>query len=819
MLELTDRTALELRKLSIEPNLVLQIEGIDELFGIVEILELIRIGDPELYIGDDWVIGGLRRVDEQADLIQLSGTTTSIGQQLRPDQGSVSSVSSMAVKLVDKNKKLTRYITPGLIVEDLLGRSAKIYIGMKNTAYPEDYTQIHAGFIDDIDAGAGFVKLNIAHPDQKKRQQVFFKRDANIASPMTNSQTTVPITSADIIFPAPYSGPGGVDSALKYYVRIDDEVMEYTGTSGAGLTGVVRGQLGTAQTTHASGQKAELIYVLEGNIVDLAQKIMLSGVSNYFVTAVPAYSFNQIDAFTTLDNAIFFRSIDVASTYGLVAGDFITVSGAANGANNFTLKTIVSIQSHNDGSYVIVDDSVSTVLEVDSAAVVSFRSKYDTLGIGLGMKPQEVDVEEHEYWKNLLLASISMRLYLKEDINGVDLIHKELYAPIGAYAVPRKGKCSLGYHIGPVPRGTLTVFDENNVRDASKIVLKRNINRHFYNTIIYIFDELSNEDRFVSGLVVTNEDSKSRIPVGTKAFKQTAKGLRRDLSASSVAEFVANRMLTRYKFAAEYFEKVKVFFKKGFNVEPGDNVLFDTTLLQISNTREGNRDRPARLMEVVNKSLDIKGELTVDLVDTNYDLSERYGLISPSSSIVSGTTTYAIIEDSFGELYPGNEQKKWTDYVGLPVLIHDETFTFQEEVVFTGFDSNDRYKMLFETPLSTPVLAGWIINIAPYSSSTDQNVNSKYKAVHAHLSPIVAVVTGVSTTQFTVGAGDVSKFQVGFPVLIHNDDFTDNSDELKVTDITGVTITVSEDMGFTPTSSHAVELLGFPDGQQCYRYI
>lgn len=824
MFEITERAEKELLRLGVKPNIVLVIDGIDEIFGAVRILKYIRIGDPGLFIDGSWRIGGLNEVAEQDDIIMLSGTTTAIAQQLRPDQGAVSSVSSLQVQLVDLDLKMTRYISPGVEIEDILARRATVYVGFRQTAYPEDYIPVFKGIIDDVDSGAGFIKFNIAHPDQKKRQQIFFKKDTNLASSIDNVVTTIPVTDASSIFLTPYTDTptGEIDLSIKYYVRIENECIRYTGATLAGLTGCTRGQLGTAQVAHSTGSneiKVESIYVLEDNVVDLALKTMLSGKNGNFVTGIPVESINQVDPFTFIQNTVVFRNINIAAEYGIVAGDFITISGSGIGGNNLNYVPIVSIDTINDGSYVVLDASVTLTTELDSPAVVALRSKYDTWGIGLGLDPRDVDVEEHEYWKALLLGSQSMRLYIKDDINGLDLIHKEFYAPIGAYSLPRKGKCSMGYHIGPVPRNEIPVFDKTNVREPSKLHLRRTTNRNFYNTIIYAYDELATEERFVSGVVVTNEDSKSRIPIGTKAFKSVSKGLRKDLGANATAQFVANRMLGRYKFAAEYFEKVKVFYKKGYNIEPGDIVVLDGEDLQISNTYEGDRNRPKRLVEVINKKFDLKGDIEVDLVDTNYDLSERYGLISPSTTAVSGTTTYAIIEDSYNALYPGNEKKKWVEYIGLPIIVHDENYTYEYETVLIGFDPSNRYKMLFDPPLPSPIVAGDIIDIARYPDSTDKNENDKYKAIHAYQSPNIAIVTGISNTQFTVGVSDASKFQVGFPVVVHDDDFTNASEELTVTDVTGVTITVSGDMGFTPDNTYVAEYLGFADGQFTYRYI
>jgi hypothetical protein len=822
-LELTDRARLEAERTSIEPQLVLEIEGVDTVFGAVEILKYIRIGDPGLYIGNDWVIGGLNAVENQEEFISLQGTGTSIQQQLRPDQGSVSSVSSILVQLIDKNQILTEIISPGVIVEEILGRRAKLWLGFRKTAWKEDYVKVFGGIIDDVIAGAGFVQLNISHPDQKKRQTLFVKKKTTLSTSLNNSALSVPITNASTIFDTPVTGPSGsIDTSIRYYVRINDEIIRYTGATSTHLTGCTRAQLGTSAASHSANDQAESFYVLEGALTDLALKLMLSGVNDYYRDAIAVENFNVVDPFLNVPNSIFFEGVNIEEEYGLVAGDYFTTTGAANGANNVTLKQITAIEVTNDGSYLIAS-SVAFVDETDSAAVIKFRSQYDTLGIGCAMTPEDVDVEEHHYWRDLILSTYEYRFYVKEEINAKDFIEKQIYAPYGAYSIPRKAKASMGYHIGPIPRDELPVFDKDNIRKPQEIKLRRTIAKNFANTIIYGYDQDALEDKFLSGLVYRDETSRNRIDVGVKPMTFQAEGIRTDLEGAANTALASERLLGRYRFAAEFFEGLKAFFKGAFNVEPGDLALMDFEDLGVANTRDGNREKPAKFFQVYNKSTDLKtGDIKLELVDTAFESNERYGIISPSSVIaVSGSTTYAYIQDTptEGPLYPGDEPRKWENYIGLPVLVHDENFTFQEEVVFTGFDAGDRYKMLFDTPLSTPVVAGWIIDIPTYSASLLPKINRRYKLFHPHLSPLVPITAGTSQTVFTIGAGDVGKVQEGFPARVHNENFTDFSPEVTIASIVGTTVTVSAALGFTPTSSHFLQLLGFPDGDPCYRWI
>jgi hypothetical protein len=822
-LTITERTELESQKLRIEPQLVLEIDGVTTLFGAVQILHYIRIGDPELYIGDDWKIGGLSPVEDQEPIVSLDGTGTQINQQIYPDKGSVSSVSTVQVSLIDKNLIASRLISPGVVVEEILGRKATLWMGFQQTAWKEDYLPIFSGVIDDVESGSGMVKLNLAHPEQLKRQDIYAPATTTLPASITNSQTTIALTSvAD--FPSLSTGILTPDPTIQFYVRIEDEIIKYTSRSGNSLIGCTRGALGTlavAHTVSTDPLPVKTLLSLQGTAVELALKIMLSGVNGYYALDVPITRYLSPDGVTVVPNSIFFSEVDLNRDYGLVEGDYVTVTGATNGANNFTLKTIQEIVVTDLGSYMVLN-GVTLVPELSTAAVAFFRSQYDTLGpnLGLGMTPDEVDVAEHIYWNNAQLASYQYRFDIEEQINGKDFLDKEIYLPVGAYSIPRKGRCSMGYHVGPVLRTDLPTLNRHNVKDPDKIRLRRAINRNFYNTIVYQFDKLSTEDRFVSGVITTNQDSKNRIRAGNKVLTVRSSGIRRTLDGAGFAERVASRYLGRYAFAAEFFESISVFFKAGFRLEPGDLVTFNAAQLQITNTADGTRDKPTKIYEVTNVKKDLKtGDVQLALTDTNFDGSERYGVVSPSSLIVSGTTTQLLIQDSYGSLFPGNESRKWRNYLGERIVVHSYDWSFAEEVTLLSIDPGNRYRLNLDpsTPLSAPPAAGYIIDVPSYPTTDDVEENSVYKAAYVFMSATVPVVTGVSATSFTIGAGDVGKFTVGRIVRVRNAAFTQQSPEVKVVSVVGVTVTVASTLGFTPNSTHVAEAMPFPDGQDTYR--
>lgn len=943
---ITERAKEEAQKTKLEPQLVLEIEGVSSLFGAEKIYQLIRIGDPGLTVGDSWKIGGLALAVDQADVISFDGgTSTAITQQLQPDKGAVSSVSSVQVALNDRNLIATQLISPGITLPEILGANATLWMGFKNTAFKDDYIPVFSGIIDDVQSGSGQVIVNLAHPDQKKRQTLFTPVTVQLSGTIDELAASVPLVDALGIY-TPKPGPdGSFDPAMKFYVKIEDEVIQYTGITGNTLTGCIRGALGTVPVKHtiykvvsivcfadnnfslagkhflihsarnaikyyvwfkvwnpdsipagyvgadpalpgatgilvtlnkndtaatvAAGVNAALgavgdfstsldgttvtatnvnygktsdasngnsgfdvstvddgtdpidaatIVSLSDTAINCALKLMLSGVNGYAETGVAIKRYLHPTPLTTVANSIYFDALDLNRDLGIVAGDYITISGATSGANNCTMAKIQEIDTVDGGSYAIIE-GVSFVSELSTAAVASFRSQYDTLGYGLAMSPFEVDVLEHLYWQDTLLANDEYQFWIDGEINGKDFLDQEVYLPVGAFSLPRKGRCSMGYHIGPIVRDDIKVLNRNNIKNPHQIKLRRTINRNFYNTIVYQFDKQL-DGSFSSGVITQDADSQSQIKVGNKAFIVASAGMRRALNGTGIAENASYRYLSRYKLAAEFIEAIGVFFRDGYNVEPGDVVMLDPTGLKISNTHDGTRDKPAKLFMVMNSRVDLKtGDVSFMLTDANFDGSERYGSVAPSSLVVSGTTTSILLQDSFGSIFPGKEWKKWENYTGLTILVHSTDWTFAETVTFQGFDPANPYNLLLDpaTPLTLAPTAGMIVEAGSYPSSTDRAVNSPYKAVHAFLSNSVAIVSAPDSTHFVVASGDVSKFTIGGAIRVHNPDFSNDSGEIKVLGISGTTIQTNVTMGFTPDNTCLAENLPFPDGGATYK--
>lgn len=807
---LTDRAERLASKSEIEPQVILELDGFSEIFGALDVTVLAIIGD-DLEIGETWKIGGAVIDPNSKPYISLGeGTSTSITQQLHIDRGGSGSVMRMKLRIVDKNKEISALFSPGNIVADPLSVRGRVYLNFVGGAHPEDSIIVLDGYLADLDFGAGFCDVLISHSEGRKIQEILEKIDTELASNITNSQTSISLLSTDgMLLP---------QDILRTYIRVNDEVIEYTGISTNTLTGCVRGSLGTTAAAHSNADDVGTFYTLEESAIDLALKLMLSNGGNPFVTGVAIDNFVDPTTSLSVPNSIFFQNVFVDNRYGIVIGDKATSSGASNGANNFSERIIIDIVVINAGSYIVVDGA-ALILETESSAVMSFRSKYDTLpsGAALNMNPMDVDVPEHERLNELLTTALPNYLfYIKETKKGVDFINQQIYFPAGLYQVPRKGRASVNAALPPLAVREVKTLDENNIKNPSELVIKRSSSDNFYNKVVFRYEVDVLSDQFLKRRTVPSVRSFERIPnLGSRPLNILAEGLRKGVATESAIDTQGRRLMLRYQFGAEFLNDVELLYGVGFNIEVGDAVIFGSEGLQITETEDGNRKTKPKLMEVIKRPLDYKkGKVTVDLLNTAFGLDVRYGVIGPSSLMDSGSTTTKLkLKKSFSTKIIELEKKKWDRYLGEKVLVHSQDWSFQEEVTLVDFDSAQPEIMNITPALSAPPPEDYMVDMPQYSGNV--NTKTKWKQFNCFFSPEVAIVSGVSNTEFVVSAGNIGKFFKGGFVRVHLLDYTIDSGlrGIEITSITGNNITVKKSLGFTPATPQVVNLIGFPSDE------
>lgn len=904
------------------PQLVLEIEGVATRYGLGSIKKYIRIGDTGLEVGSDWVIGGTTEQENQLDAISLDGTTTTIAQQLLQDRGGTSSISGISVSLLDIDEEITRLITPGEVVDDILGRRANVYLGYQDTAFPQDFIQIFAGVIDEVDAGSTII-LNIAHPEQKKRGQVLQKISTTLATALryrsetiqgilyqtrrdvvgtvevrylntttagsetvsvaatlitvniqsgvsTNTQirkaientlaalelisvqiqdgqaatlatavgyttlasdtSLVLVDATGLILPASSEG-------LRTYVRIDDEIIEYTGISTNTLTGGVRESFVDRDARafgshHDVGATVESFYRIQGNAVEICLKMLMSGGDEYFAEDVQIQSINEVENVGNVPNAVYFSGVNVADKYGLTPEAMVTITLDGVVGNNVTLAQIAQVEVTDFGSYIILD-GVTLTDQIISSGFAKFKSQWRVWpsDAGLGMGGDEVDVPEFERILETFASSLfEYDFYIRDTVTVKDFLDTEVLYPTGAFTLPRKGKISAGFTSPPLGAIELRNLDSSNTIRPDQNRVLRGISRYFYNNVVYRYNEnLLDDGKMLNGDLTVDTDSRARIKIGNRNLVIDARGLRASDDTTNRITQLTQRFLDRYKYGAERI-KVKAFYGDAFNADVGDIIAFGGADLKLPDSRFASRETRVKLYEVVNKSLDIRsGIVSLDLVDTAFSIEgARYGVVSPASIVGAGSTTTVLqLVNSYGNEAPRKERIKWEEFIGQDVLIHEEdatgVWTTSYIRTLDGFQSSDGNKMIISPALPSPPASGAVVEIINYPDTANPEDADEYKRQFVFLNPQVMVTTGVNSTSFNVDAGDVAKFQETQPLILHQDSslgvWEQVTPEVKVQSVVGTLVTVDADLGLTPDNTFAIELIGFPDAGYPYRYI
>lgn len=601
---------------------------------------------------------------------------------------------------------------------------------------------------------------------------------------------------------------------LRTFVQIGEELLEYTGVSGNQLTGVARAQNGTVGAFHDANSEVRQVVKLSGNGIDLSLKLMLSRGPTNFASGVSIHSIVYFNPTTSQANTLFFDDIDVETEHGVSEGDYCTVSGAGIGGNNVVENRVIEVGKILGGSFVVLEGPL--VSEPTTSATAQFKSQYNTLPIGMGMLPVEVDVKQHQFIRDTYLPTFSYGLFERGIEDGKTFLEKEIYLPMTCFSVPRKGRSSAVYTVGPLPTTEVVELNLETVTNPQNLIVKRSTNENFHNSVLFQYDFDPVDSKFTKTLEKNSESS--TVVADKKQFAILSKGLRTDEQAATLADRAGRRWLRRYESGAEYIKGIGVIFSRGYQMEIGDIVAVNMADLKLSDFSTGTRAGGIKLMEILNKIIDTKtGEVSIDVVNTSFGFGDRYGLISPSTKLLSGsTTTKLIMEKSWGTRAFEPESKKWRDYVGQNVIVHSPDWTTVYSTTILGFDNNNPQGMSIAA-IPAPPGDGWIIQAVDYPNSTDQTEEAYWKNRHAFFSPQVQVVSSSGIDEFTVSPLDVAKFFVGSIVRVHNYDYSDDSPELRVVEISGNDIILSGSMGFTPDTTHFVDLIGFPDNQQAYR--
>ena len=809
--KVTDTLNALAKQINKEPVLILQIEGSQYIYGSAPVVETARWDDPRITwdndIGVTWD-GEIEIAGSKPYIITKGKTTRQLSQQLLVDKGGSGSVAVMGIELVDYRGEVARDLSFDQI-GDPLGKKATIYMGLKGGRHPQDSIPIIRGYIDDLRYVAGSITVSVAQATNLLRQSAFEKYQSQIFAGIDALTVTIPVMST--------SGYIESQDALTSYIRIDDEIMEVTAKTSNQFT-VIRSRLGTIAAAHEIDADVSSYYTLEGTPLELALKLLLSKEGNeYTETSYIIKALNRINVTTLITGAIVIDYYNIQEALGIVVGDKINLVGTAS---NDGVKTVAGFGVLDTGrSYILVEELLTEETGLDLSLIV--KSQYNVLPDGIGMDLDFVDTEAFVENMSLYSAAFLENTFkLKDTIEDVrDFIIKDLFTPQGLYLIPRKAKTSCKFTAPPLSVDDIPILNTQNLYDLTKVEIRRSTHQYLLNNIIYRYNEGTLTDDFFDKLIRYEEDSAFRIPTGRRRLEIEARGFPRGPASLQVLNLHATRILSRYRFAARYVRGVKVLFSVGLRIEIGDIVLFGGEDTQLVDLQTGERTLPILQYEVINKDLDaVRGEVTLELLETAFGVDGVFAVFSPSSYVVAGSTAGRILIDKVWDSSRYTlAREEWERWVGSRVRVRSEDYTYDERATIAALDPNTNNGLLLDPPLPSPPPAGAIVELAFYEEYGDTELELVLKKTYTFTMPSSLLTAVTDAKTFQVDPLEIGLYTVGMEVQVHSEDYVRDSSTRIIDDITGNTITLNEDLEFLPLIGDRLEVYNFADAKG-YRF-
>lgn len=841
------------QQLSKNLTVVMEIEGVPDLFGVAPTFTQVKYGDPNIVYGlTGLVYGGLRGLANLKPYIVLDSSFT-ISQRIEPEQGK-GNVGTLVITCIDYNGEMSKIVSPGIIIPEIIYKpQIRVWIGFAQTSFPEDFVLLFQGYCTTVTCPMGLVQIELSDATAKVRQPLFNTTITALTGDIDAAVTTIPVLSTASFYTAILGPNGAFDPSVFTYITIDSEVMEYDATlplDPANFT-VTRAALGTVAATHSNTTQVGNTILLGSNIegggihfIDCCLKFMLSGWDGPCETNIPLGNFNYIDPTLMFQpNAFTLASQDAIRDLGLSIGDQFIISGATNLGNDLT-GFITGFGDSIITNQVIFTDQVF-IVETPTTAVSAFRSQYDTFPVaaGLMMRMRDIDVATWQYVKRTYFSagSNNISIYYSAAQMGISVIQTDILFPMGCYAISRFGRSSISVTKPPLPGvGKLVSLDYTNVINPQSITVARSSNsRTFYNLVSYQYNFDVNSGTYTSIQYFLDTKSLNQLGGQVSQLPITAPGLRDILSGALIAQARGGALLNRFKTCCIQIN-LTVNWSAGSTIEVSDIVkLTDNGQLQIMNFETGLRNLGVQLFEVIQRQYNIaSGNVDLQLLGgLGFSVDSRFGLYSPTSILNSGCTTTTLrLVPSFGQTLISIELAKWTPYIGQQVVVHNLDYSVSGTTTIQGTSATDNSTLIVSPALGFVPAQGYFLDIPAYPSNTNKNDQLTYKLLYAHLSLSAPVTSGISTTQFNVSSGDAALMTVGNTVIVRNSYLAMSSipgqsgvaiysQEVAITVIAGTLITVASALTdvnssspITPDNTYVVEGIGFHDGQAFYRY-
>lgn len=198
-------------------------------------------------------------VTSHGDISGLPGTPvsnallrpSSVSQRIRPDEGRAE-IGSFTFDLVDRGEAFTAAIRNKLQsdAEGIRGRTVQFFVGY-TTAW-SDFQLVQTQTVDDVNYSDGVYSVRCRDIQRATRADIFEPKATTLRDTVTATDTSIPVydTSAfvRVVHGASYSD---APASTVGYIKIENEIIRYTGSTADTFTGCTRGALNTRAVAHA----------------------------------------------------------------------------------------------------------------------------------------------------------------------------------------------------------------------------------------------------------------------------------------------------------------------------------------------------------------------------------------------------------------------------------------------------------------------------------------------------------------------------------------------------------------------------------------
>lgn len=261
MIPISDRLQQLFSSKEYTPILILEIDGLPTVAS-GPVKKTLCFDDDEFFFDAGFSLDSAITDKSVQLLIDMKSSSNSITQQLLEGKGA-GGAQTFTVSLVDKQGIVTEWITPGLVVDDIISKRAKVYLSAVGGVHPEDSLLLLVGVIEGYAAGAGRIDATITSAEKLKQSDAFLKATTEIQDYPAWSTTLASDSAAGHSNFVCVDGSGFPQASIgdRFLIKVGADIWSYSYRNGNTLIYRQVGEVTTVHPFYPAGTTVELYRV------------------------------------------------------------------------------------------------------------------------------------------------------------------------------------------------------------------------------------------------------------------------------------------------------------------------------------------------------------------------------------------------------------------------------------------------------------------------------------------------------------------------------------------------------------------------------